>query len=81
MPERVPSLPPTPQEQAEHAARDVGAADLGSLVAHVCVNSKERTVSLLLDEHTAGVLMYAARLLCADYEAHKQEPVPDRVIR
>ena len=44
-----------------------------ALVAHVCINKKEHTVSLLLDEHTAGIVIYAARPLCADYEAHKQE--------
>jgi len=52
LPEGVIPLPPTRQERAEHAARDVGAADLGSLIAHVCINKKEHTVSFLLDEHT-----------------------------
>ena len=51
----------------------MGAADLGSFIAHVCISRKEHTVSLMVDERTAATLMFAARMLIADYEAHKQE--------
>lgn len=44
-----------------------------SFEVYVCVNKREQTVSLLVDEHATAELMYAVCLLCADYEAHKQD--------
>jgi hypothetical protein len=44
-----------------------------SFGVYVCVNKRGHTVSLLVDEHATASLMYAVCLLCADYEAHKQE--------
>lgn len=44
-----------------------------SFEVYVCVNKREHTVSLLVDEHATAALMYAVCLLCTDYEAHKQE--------
>ena len=46
-----------------------------SFEVYVCVNKREHTVSLLVDEYATAALMYAVCLLCADYEANIGRPL------
>jgi hypothetical protein len=53
--------------------RAVGQVAVGPVLANVYHDPKRHTVTLLLDERHAIAVIYAVRVLAADYEAHARE--------
>jgi len=53
--------------------RAIGTAAVGQVLANVYHDPTRHTVTLLLDEQHATAVIYAARVLAADYEAHALE--------
>jgi hypothetical protein len=58
------SAPTRPGERPDYS---------GQVLANVYTDPIRHTVSLLLDDRTANCLIYAARVLAAEYEAHARE--------
>lgn len=67
-----PIVPLSPKDFAAFIDRDVGNAT-DEPVAEVYPDEEDRTVTMLLDSKTAAVLLYAARLLFTNCEAHARE--------
>jgi hypothetical protein len=65
-----PSVPMTRAERTDFYRRDVGASND---VPRAEVREDQGTVTIEVDSKTAAVLMYAARLMCANYETHALE--------
>lgn len=65
-------IPLDPRQLAEFLSRDVGIAT-DEPFAEVYTDPVERTVTMLTDERTAAVGIYAVRLLAFQYEAHARE--------
>lgn len=65
-------LPMRRRELAEFYSRDVGA-NTDAPRAEIATDEKHDTVTITLDSRTAGVLIYAARLMMANYQAHANE--------
>jgi hypothetical protein len=66
--------PPAPVgSEAGPAQSSEDQADEHKQLANVYVDPRRHTVSLLLDEGTANMVVYAVRLLVADSEAHARE--------
>lgn len=63
------TCPPSPGDEttAEQSTRDKPP------VANVYTDPERHTVSLLLDDTTANLVVYAVRMLIADSEAHARE--------
>jgi len=58
---------------AKERKRAVGTAAVDRVLANVYHDPIRHTVTLLLDEQHATAVIYAARVLAADYEAHARE--------
>jgi hypothetical protein len=71
--------PPAPTEGTDSAdaqtgqRRTPGEAESHRPLANVYRDPERHTVTLLLDETTANTVIYAARLMAADSEAHARE--------
>lgn len=64
--------PMTRREFMEQQTRDVGA-DPNEGIADVWLDEEADLVTMVLDPKTAAVVMYAARLMASDMEAHSRE--------
>lgn len=60
-------------QPAKERKRAVGTTAVGQVLANVYHDPIRHTVTLLLDERHASAVIYAARALAADYEAHARE--------
>ena len=58
---------------AKERKRAVGTAAVDRVLANVYHDPIRHTVTLLLDERHATAMIYAARVLAAEYEAHARE--------